>query len=97
MYAIIIEHFDADVSVNGPYESEASARLACYAIAEYEAEQMGMQYAHSLTGSQVGNDDIGEDTMQLYVERMGTPLDTSSVSDVRVGKSDERRWVPATD
>lgn len=85
-YAIIIEHLDGDVSVNGPYESEASARLACYAIAEWEASQLGTTFAHSRTGSQVGSDDTGEDTMQIYVERMGKPLDTSDPSDVRVGK-----------
>lgn len=85
-YVIVIEHLDGDVSVNGPYESESSARLACYAIAEWEAGNLETTFAHSLTGSQVGDDSTGEDTMQMYIERMGTPLDTSEPGDVRVDK-----------
>lgn len=76
-FCVVIEHLDGSVSANGPYDLEPEARLACYAMAEYEAQELDTTVAHRLDGSTVGDPDSGMDTIDLYVQRLGQPVDTS--------------------
>lgn len=73
-YAIVIEHLDASVSTNGPYDSYDEAVEASHWIADYEAKQLGTIVEHEEDGATVGNDEAGEDTMSIYVRPLGEPV-----------------------
>jgi hypothetical protein len=75
LYCIVIEHLDGAVSANGPYASYDAAVVGCRHIAEFEARSLETTFKHEPDGSTVGDDEAGEDTMTLWVQSMGLPVD----------------------